>query len=71
MKGPLTRASSSDARGRLLHDLDVIGRMERNDRAPAAARLRAAVGDELSEVARRSLVEPRIPRRRTHQGEAA
>ncbi len=43
---------------RLLHDLDAVGRMQRNTRPPAAERLRVALGQSLFEIARGALVEP-------------
>jgi hypothetical protein len=52
------RQHQAPAHVRLAHDLDVIGRMTRNDRAPASDRVAAVVGSALFEVLQRSLDGP-------------
>jgi len=44
---------------RLLRDLEAMGRLER-DHVPASARLEAAIGRQLLDVARMTLLAPRV-----------
>jgi hypothetical protein len=46
------------AERRLLRDLAAVGRIERVDHAPAAARVEATIGPELFAVVRRALLAP-------------
>lgn len=50
--------TAPDPRDRLIRDLEVIGRMGRNDRAPAAERLTTAIGRDLFQAVRLSLLAP-------------
>ena len=57
---------------RLLRDLDAVGRMERNDRAPASERLAAALGIHFAEALRLALADPkRATSQQTLPGDAA
>ncbi len=49
---------------RLLRDLRAVGRLERDDRIPAAARVEEAIGPELFAVVRRALLGPEVRSRR-------
>jgi hypothetical protein len=57
---------------RLLRDLDAVGRLERNDRAPASERLTAALGTRFAAALAVALADPRrATSRQTLPGDAA
>jgi hypothetical protein len=50
--------TKADPLSRLLLDLDAMGRLECDDHVPASARVEKAIGRQLSDVVRRTLLGP-------------